>query len=106
MNRRAVVFADAMRTWLDTFGPGLVRSVSVQRVGAWVVTKLGATSDETARILAADLGLSQARTQQRGRSWWREYVDTAEGVMILVVGPAHAIQKEDWPRSRAGALPR
>jgi hypothetical protein len=92
MNRRARDFAAAMRSWLAAFDPGMVRSASVQRCGPWVVTKLGATSDETARLLAADLGLTQARTPQKGRVWWREYVSTDDGVMIIVVGPMHSFE--------------
>jgi len=106
VNKRGKDFATAMRTWIGTFEPGTVRSASVQRCGDWVITKLGATSDETARLLAADLGLTQSRTPQKGRVWWREYVSTDDGVVIIVVGPTHNFEEpEDWPRTRAGALP-
>jgi hypothetical protein len=93
VNRRASDFAAAMRTWLDAFDPGTVRSASVQRCGPWVITKLGATSDETARLLASDLGLTQARTPQKGRVWWREYLSTDDGVVIIVVGPTHSFEE-------------
>lgn len=106
MNERAREFCAAMTRWLDACGSGVVRSVSVQRVGTWTVIKVGATSDETARLIAAEMGLTQARTPQKGRVWWREYVATTEGATILVAGPTHSFEEpEDWPGRRVGTFP-
>ena len=107
MNKRARDFGAAMSKWLDSFEPGTVRSASGQRCGDWVIVKLGATNDETARLLAADFGLTQARTPQKGRVWWREYLSTSDGVVVIVVGPTHSFEgPEDWPRKLAGAADR
>ncbi|HWU87634.1 MAG TPA: hypothetical protein VN253_10190 [Kofleriaceae bacterium] len=88
MNWRGSDFAGAIRGWLAAFGPG-VRSVSVQRIATWTIVKIGVVNDRVLRQIAADLGLDQARTAWRGRVWYRQAYSTADGVIVVAVGPAH-----------------
>jgi hypothetical protein len=105
MNRRASDFANSVRDWLAGWGPG-VRSVTVQRCAAWTVIKIGVISDDVLRLLAAELGLDQARTEQRGRVWWRTMYSTAEGVVVIAAGPARELEDpERWTGERSEALP-
>ena len=106
MNRRAREFAQSLRSWLGAFGGAGVASVSVKQHGAWTTVRFGMVSDDAARLIAADLGLGQARTEQRGRVWWREYFAVDGETVIISAGPTQRFDgPEDWPRRRAGALP-
>lgn len=106
MNRRASDFANAVRDWLAAWGPA-VRSISVQQCSAdWLVIKIGVVSDDVLRLVAAELGLDQARTAQRGRTWWRQMYSTSDGVVVIAAGPHHeAEDPERWTGKRSEALP-
>ena len=106
MNKRSRDFAAAVRDWLAAWGPA-VRSISVQRCSAdWLVIKIGVVSDDVLRLVAAELGLDQVRTAQRGKTWWRQMYSTAEGVVVIAAGPARELEDpERWTGKRSEALP-
>ena len=51
-------------------------------------------TDEILLRLADDLGLSEARTAQKGRVWWREAVSKADGVVVMAAGPHHGADEK------------
>jgi len=51
-------------------------------------------TDEILQRLADDLGLSEARTAQKGRVWWREAVSKADGVVVVAAGPHHGADEK------------
>ncbi|HWU88958.1 MAG TPA: hypothetical protein VN253_16945 [Kofleriaceae bacterium] len=105
MNQRGSDFASTIRGWLAAFGPG-VRSVSVQQFASWTVVKIGVVSDHVLQQLAADLGLDQARTAQRGRAWFRQVYSSVDGVVVVAVGPAHDVEDPDrWTRTGTAKRP-
>jgi len=88
VNAKAVTFTSAMEGWIATLGPG-VRSVTVTRHATWTLVKIAVMTDVLLAALAADLGLDQAATEQRGRVWWRTMSSTENGVLVIAAGPHH-----------------
>jgi hypothetical protein len=88
MNQRALALAEGLRHQLAALGPG-VRSVSVHEFLSWTLIQVGVATDDALRALAADLGLAQARTAQRGRIWWREASSKGDGLLVVAAGPHH-----------------
>ena len=100
MTERAIVFATALRGWIASLGAG-VRSVTVTEHATWTCIKITAMSDEVLMALAADLGLDQAATEQRGRVWWRTMSSTENGVLVVAAGPHHeALSTDDEPTAK------
>ena len=96
MNQRArdlVVVMSAQLAWL---GPG-VRSMSVTEMSSWLTIRVGVANDERLREVAEDLGLEQATTQRRGRTWWRQAESRGDGVVMIAAGPYHEGEPPEGP---------
>ena len=87
MRQRAIDLGVIWRSQVATIGPeALSLNVSLP-APAWTLVRIGMASDTALRALAEDLGLEQARTERRGRLWWRTAEARAEGLIIVAAGP-------------------
>jgi hypothetical protein len=84
VNQRARDLALVLRGQLADLGPGTC-SVSVREIASWAFVRIGMASADTARVLASDLGLEQARTASRG-VWWRLALPTESGIVVVQAG--------------------
>jgi hypothetical protein len=71
-----------------SLGPG-TRSVSVDALLSWTMIRIGVATDDYLRALAEDLGLDQARTERRGRIWFRQATGKGNGLVVVAAGPYH-----------------
>ena len=86
MKQKAVDLWTVLCGQLGSLGPG-ARSVSLHSFLTWDVVRVGVANDEQLRDVADDLGLVQARTERRGRIWWREVTSRADGLIVIAAGP-------------------
>jgi hypothetical protein len=92
MNQRARDLAAALRCRLASLGPG-VRSIGVDSISGWTIVKIAALDDDVLQAVADGLGLDQARTQRRGRTWFRQVSAVEDGLLVIAAGP----HREDAP---------
>jgi hypothetical protein len=85
VNRRALDLADALRGQLGPL-PGAL-SLSIREMRPWTFVRIGMASDDALRALAVDLELDQARTERRGRIWWRQVSSRSDGLLVIGAGP-------------------
>ena len=71
-----------------SLGPGTV-SVSVTAMLTWRLIRIGVATDDQLRALAEDFGLDQARTQRRGKVWFRSAEGREDGLVVVAAGPNH-----------------
>lgn len=88
MNQRARDLAVVLRGVLTNVSPG-VRSLSVSETLSWVMVRIGLATDEHLRVVAEEYGLVQARTERRGKLWWRSVASRKEGLWMVAAGPYH-----------------
>jgi hypothetical protein len=89
VNQRAIDLGVIWRSQVAAIGPeALSLNVSLL-VQAWTLVRIGMGSDAALRALAEDYGLDQARTERRGRLWWRAASARADGLIVVAAGPHH-----------------
>lgn len=71
MNQRGIALGVVLGAQLAALGPG-ARALSVRALLPWLFIRIVVDSDDALRDLAEDLGLDQARTERRGRVWFRQ----------------------------------
>jgi len=86
MNQRALDLAVLMHGQLAAIGPE-ARSLSVNVIRPWTFIRIGVTTDDALRALAVDFELEQARTERRGRIWWRRASSQAGRLIVVAAGP-------------------
>jgi hypothetical protein len=86
VNQRALDLAVLLRGVLASLGP-CACSVSITVVSSWTLIRASVSNDNALRALAEDLGLDQARTERRGRLWWRQASSQGDGMVVVAAGP-------------------
>jgi hypothetical protein len=88
VNQRALDLAILLGGQRAALGPG-ARSLGINAFLTWDLIRIGMATDEQLRELAEDLGLDQAATESRGRTWWRTAAAREEGLVVVAAGPYH-----------------
>lgn len=96
MNQRAEDLAVLLRGHRACLGPG-TRSLGIYGFLTWDLIRIGVATDEQLRELAEELGLDQARTERKGRVWFRQASSRADGLVIVAAGPYHNGQPPEAP---------
>jgi hypothetical protein len=89
VNQRCSDLAVLLGGQRAALGPGTL-SLSINALLTWDLIRIGMATDEQLRVLAEDLGLDQARTERRGKVWWRTATARADGLVVVAAGPHHA----------------
>lgn len=97
MNQRAIDLGVIWRSQLAAIGPA-ARALDVSLfLQSWAVCRIEMATDAALRALAVDFGLEQARTERRGRLWWRAVSSRADGLIVVGVGPGHHCPPPEEP---------
>ena len=89
MKQRALDLGVLLEGQLASLGPEAM-ALSVRRPGSdWLWIRVEVATDTALRDLADELGLDPARTERRGKAWFRQAQAREGGLTVIVAGPVH-----------------
>jgi hypothetical protein len=96
VKQRALDLAVLLGGHLASLGPS-ARGLSINLLTSWTMIRIAVDDDIALRALAEDFGLDPARTERRGRAWFRQASARADGLIIIAAGPVHSGPMPETP---------